>query len=85
MAAFDAPKGIGARRVSRSIMSLIDAAARERSISDFAESSDCETSFVALISRRGAFVVFVRVYWRGSLRYYERSSRAKSTLCLPKV
>ena len=39
---------------------FVDAAALERSISEFAESSDRETSFVALISRRGAFVAFVR-------------------------
>ena len=39
---------------------LVDAAALERSINEFAESSDCETAFVALISRRGAFVAFVR-------------------------
>ena len=39
---------------------LVDAAALERSITEFAESSDRETSFVALISRRGAFVAFVR-------------------------
>ena len=40
---------------------FVDAAALERSISVFAASSDRETSFVALISRRGAFVAFVRV------------------------
>ena len=38
---------------------LVDAAALERSIGGFDESSDCEASFVALISRRGAFVAFV--------------------------
>ena len=40
---------------------LVDAAALERSSSEFAESSDCETSFVALICVVGAFVAFVRV------------------------
>ena len=40
---------------------LVDAAALERSINEFAESSDCETSFVALICVVGAFVAFVRV------------------------
>ena len=61
----DAPKtpncvNKDARR-STTPRTLVDAAALERSITEFAESSDSETSFVALISRRGAFVAFVRV------------------------